>query len=195
MDGRVLFKSLGNGYDSCLHFAYNPLDLYATGYLQAGDILVDYIESQRHHLDTLLYPIVFNYRQYLELRLKEIIHNGRTLLEEEGRYPNNHKLHELWVTAKPIMMKIWEEHEEPSEFDMVETVFNEFAELDSSSISFRYPEDKQGNVNLVEIRHLNAPHIKMVIHKVSGFLDGVSMGIGAYIDQRNEISAVQERLI
>lgn len=59
----------------------DPWDLYADGYREAADHLVERIvEGQSLTLDTIVYPIVFLYRQYLELRLKQLIPlSGRLL--------------------------------------------------------------------------------------------------------------------
>ena len=55
----------------------------------------------------LIYPIVFLYRQYLELRLKEIINEERKLLKKsEYGYPEHHKLDKLWPTAKGIVRQV-----------------------------------------------------------------------------------------
>lgn len=47
-------------------------DTYAMGYKRAGDILVQYVADNDWDQDFLVYPITFLYRQYLELRLKEL---------------------------------------------------------------------------------------------------------------------------
>ena len=50
--------------------------LIATGYQRGGDLLVETVASNRHEADALVYPIVFCYRQYLELLLKEAPRRG-----------------------------------------------------------------------------------------------------------------------
>jgi hypothetical protein len=188
MSGKVLFTVGDDKYPACFNFANNPFDLYATGYLQAGDILVEFVKAEGCHIDTLIYPIVFNYRQYLELRLKEIIMKGRELLEQEGRYPNHHhKIKDLWDTAKPIMRKIWEEAGEPEEFGLIDNIMVEFSDLDPQSDAFRFPEDKNGKAHLSGMKRIGPSHFQSIIHKVSNFLDGVSSEIGVYLENMSDL--------
>jgi hypothetical protein len=59
------------------------LDLFAEGYKTAADILVKQVVEHSSHQDTLVYPIVFLYQQHIELRFKEIIREGLSLLDED----------------------------------------------------------------------------------------------------------------
>ncbi len=60
-------------YVACLNDKRDNLGLYIVGYKEAGDILVKNIIESRSHHDSLVFPIVFMYRHYLELRLKQLI--------------------------------------------------------------------------------------------------------------------------
>ncbi len=187
---KVFFKEGGGGHlSACLNFASNPFNLYATGYLRAGNILVDYIVEKGHYMDTLVYPIVFNYRQYLELKLKEIIWRGRELLDKDGRYPTHHKLNDLWNTAKQLMDLTWEGVDRPEEYVVADALMAEFDEVDRLSDAFRFPEDRDGKQHLKGMKYLNLPNVKEVIQKVSEFLDGAAMGIGIYLDHKHEMMA------
>lgn len=82
---------------------YDNWEMYAAGYKLAGDILVQHIIDKRVDRDTLVFPIVFNYRQYLELRCKEIILMGRILADEKAEFPPTHNLHALWTLSRSII--------------------------------------------------------------------------------------------
>ena len=86
--------------NACLNWLNDPIELYATGYKEAGDRLVEFVLLNSRDQDFLIYPIVFLYRQYVELRLKEIIKEGLILLEEGNAFPKHHKIWELWCHAK-----------------------------------------------------------------------------------------------
>src|SRR4030042_2814002 len=73
--------------NACLNFIHNGWSIYAIGYKDAADILVSHIEEKRRYQDTLVYPIVFLYRQYLELALKDIIRKGQRLQEISDPFP------------------------------------------------------------------------------------------------------------
>ena len=58
----------------------NKWEVYAMGYKIATETLVDKVLSEQTNQDHLIYPIVFLYRHYIELRLKEIIDTGVSFL-------------------------------------------------------------------------------------------------------------------
>jgi len=60
----------------------------------------------------------------------------------------------------------------------------DFAEIDPNSEAFRFTENRDGERYLKGIERLDTPHIKDVVGKVARFLDGVSMGIGVYLDYK-----------
>src|SRR5450755_373784 len=108
-DGDNLFIAGEDWYhNACLHFLPDSLDLYITGYKEAGDRLVTSSMEDRSHQDALVFPIVFLYRQYLELSLKRLIREGIWLLgipsSGEVGYPTgSHNLLELWKECKGIL--------------------------------------------------------------------------------------------
>ena len=80
-------------------------EFYIRGYKKAADILVDHVLLTDSDLDTLVYPIVFLYRHYLELLVKNIIENGAKYLGIEEKPKTNHHLDTLWSKAKEIINK------------------------------------------------------------------------------------------
>lgn len=57
--------------------------VYTEGYKAAADIVVDRIKRGQGHQDFLVYPVMFLYRQYLELIAKNLIRNAWALLDED----------------------------------------------------------------------------------------------------------------
>jgi hypothetical protein len=95
--GDSLFSRCDDTWNNaCLNFARNPWDLYARGYLEAADHLANRVLESERGLGTWVYPIVFLYRHYLELRLKELIIQGSVLIEAPANLKLNHRLDELW---------------------------------------------------------------------------------------------------
>jgi hypothetical protein len=68
----------------------NGWDLYATGYLDAANLLVESVLETGRSRNPLCYPVAFLFRHYLEFRLKEIILQGRELLELTTRRSKIH---------------------------------------------------------------------------------------------------------
>lgn len=44
-----------------------------TGYKMAADLMVGHVAQSRHDGDALVFPIIFNYRQFVELSPKYLI--------------------------------------------------------------------------------------------------------------------------
>jgi hypothetical protein len=94
MAGHQLFAGADDWWhNACVGWA-QPFkwDYYATGYKSAADVLVDNALTSRSNLDIHVFPIVFLYRQYLELRLKELVTSGRALVDRPAEQKPNHKL-------------------------------------------------------------------------------------------------------
>jgi hypothetical protein len=81
--------------------------LYATGYLQAAELLITAIVNTHQSRDAVIYPIPFLYRHYLELRLKIIIREGQELFASRAEFPEHHKLDVLWKTARKIIEEVY----------------------------------------------------------------------------------------
>jgi hypothetical protein len=73
--------------NACINFTFDRFNLYARGYLQAAELMIETIVNTRRSPDAVVYPIAFLYRHYLELRLKKIITEGRELLGLRVEFP------------------------------------------------------------------------------------------------------------
>jgi len=172
-----------------LNLWHDPIELYAIGYKKAGDRLVEFVLSKYRDQDVLIYPIVFLYRQYIELRLKEIIREGRILLEKGGDFPKHHRIWDLWCTAKKISKKAFENENESPNLEYAEHVIKEFSHIDPDSFSFRYPITKQGKNTLEGVTHINIRRLASHIEELSKDLEEVSMGISVYCDWQREMGS------
>lgn len=167
-------------------------DSYAMAYKIAADRLVD--DQQRGPISELyqVFPIMFLYRHYLELKLKEIL---RVLLDWDGRrhdqIPHIHELPKLWKEVRHLLEKFdngMTEHsgdacleEGAAIYNAIEKRVKEFDDIDPGSFNFRYPEDQ---VKLLE-RH-EIVHIKEVVNALDMNLDGISVGLDDILSHRNE---------
>ena len=173
--------------NACLNWSHDPIELYAIGYKEAGNRLVEFVLTNTRAQDILIYPIVFLYRQYVELRLKEIIKEGRILLEEGNDFPKHHKIWDLWCVAKNISIKVFENENEPPELDYAEHVIKEFSQIDPDSFAFRYPTTKQGDKTLEGVIHINIRRLAEHIERLAKDLEGISTGISVYREWQQEM--------
>ena len=175
-------------FNTCLNWSHDPLEIYTIGYKEAADSLVNKIFEERHMDDALIYPICFLYRQYIELRLKEIIRSGRTLLEEGTGFPQHHKISTLYQTAKEIIKKVFSGEKEYPDLSFVDHIISEYSQIDPESFSFRYPFDKSGKNLLEGITHINLRHLSENINRFGVMIDNISFAISVYLDHKREFS-------
>ena len=129
-------------------------DGYAMAYKTAGDRLVDSL--QRRAISELyqVFPIMFLYRHYLELKLKEIL---LILRKWEGREDTqtlpDHGLTQSWKEVRQLLEKFddWitghcdDAHleEGAAMYNSIEQRVKEFDAIDAKAKNFRYPVNKK----------------------------------------------------
>ena len=176
--------------NACLNWSNDALELYVLGYKEAADSLVERVMETGRHQDSLVFPICFLYRQYIELRLKEVIQSGRRLLDEPGTFPQHHNIQHLWDTAVAILKKVSAGDIEPLDFlTLPSHVVAEFSKIDPGSFAFRYPSDKQGANPLEGLAHINLRRVAEYVNAFAEAIDAGSMAISAYLDQKSEFAS------
>jgi len=188
--GDVLFKSDADWWhNACLNFNGIDINAYAIGYKQAADFLVERISQERRYQDTLVYPIAFLYRQYLELRLKQLIRIGSMLLEIPLKANNlHHGIDKLWKQCRNILENIHPD-ENANDLNGIEKYITEFAHTDPSSTAFRYPADKEGNPSLEGLTHINLRNLAEAMDKISALLDGAALEIDVLLQDKYEMES------
>ena len=180
-----LFKEDENRqHNALLDWPQEHWESYVEGYRRAGDILVEHIKSVKGERETLVYPIVFSYRQYFELRLKGLIVSGQKAL---GKLPmknlfQEHNLMKLWRECRQIFEKIFkrESEEKPEFLNRMEACLEEFNNLDSNSQTFRYPLDREGKSKLPSIKCIGLSNLAEVVTRMAKFLDATVYAIEDY---------------
>ncbi|MDO8587175.1 MAG: hypothetical protein Q7T82_09060 [Armatimonadota bacterium] len=143
---------------------------YIEGYKLAADVLVeslaeDRIRKHRSDADFVVYPIVFLYRQFLELSLKQIILDGDELCGRERKLPGRHELEPLWTRCKDILKKIGARGSD-SEIAAIDKCIKQFSKNDDGSYSFRYPVNTGNKPSLP--KKLNNIDIKCLADTMDG---------------------------
>jgi hypothetical protein len=167
-----LFSSQKDWWNNaCMNWTSSRWNLYASGYKEAADALVERIEARSSSQDTFVYPILFLYRQYLELQLKVMV---RTLKHLQGigpDFPKGHRIDRLWTEVEGLLRQAF-----PGESidQLVETgrLIHEFAKVDPLSTAFRYPVDNDGNPSLPGFTYINLRNVRDVMAKISMPLEG-----------------------
>lgn len=127
-----------------------------------------------------MYPIIFNYRQFLELSLK---YQLATFGPAVGIEPNwkSHKLEYLWGVFLSILKNYGTD--DPDETDpAVGEIILEFAKIDPDSYSYRYPVDSQGRPIPVAYSDLHLPTLADAMDAVAGYFSGCDGYLDSLLD-------------
>lgn len=160
-------------------------DAYTLGYKDAVKCLIRAVELGEFSYTTFGYPIFFLTQQYLELRMKEIIKNGRPLTGDNSGLQKGHDLVQLWSECKKVLKKLegWDEYNDLSDeaqqnFRTLDHFIHEMNQ-DPHGQSFRYPVDRDGKPLLYDesIQVLNVKNLATVFDWISMELEGFSTEI------------------
>jgi len=185
--GGKLFKADDDWWNNaCLNPYSKDFYEYITGYKRAGDILVSFVKEYKSDQDTLVYPIVFLYRQYLELQLKAIIRDGNLLLNDHDGFDQIHEIDKLWRSCKIILIKVWP-NSPVDDLNAVEEYILQFSNIDQFSFAFRYPSDRDGNFSLSDITYINLRNLADRISEIGSLLEGANAGIFDYLETKQEM--------
>ena len=174
--------------NACLNWCHDGWALYAMGYREAADLLVQHLEEHGGLQDMLVYPILFLYRQYLELEIKDLIRQGRRLLDISGGFPYNHDIAGLWSICRQLLSDIAPD-DSVEELRETDRLIGEFAAVDPSSMAFRYPEDKKGDASLPGIMHINLRNVRDVMSEIGDLLTGAGGLVAEYLAIKSEMEA------
>ncbi len=204
-DGDNLFIAGEDWYhNACLHFLPDSLDLYIMGYKEAGDRLVTSSMEDRSHQDALVFPIVFLYRQYLELSLKRLIREGNWLLGIPSKwgevgYPTDGKSHNLlvlWKECKKVLELVGTNYAElkiaDQDLKTIEDLLTQFSQQDPGSDASRFPTDKKNNPSLPNLRTINVRNLATVMAKIASFFDAIATAVSVYLDWKREMRQYED---
>ncbi len=186
MNEESIFHGRGDRrYTAGVNYPNATHELMTEGYLRAAQRLVKTISDNAWGVDYMVYPVIFLYRHWFELRLKNIIDLGRQLVQvRESGYDTTHSLGRLWPVARDLIQKVWE-GDRPSEFDLIESIISDFEKFDPYSQAFRYPITRNGENQLEGLNEINVMYFSDQMDKIAEFIDGAAMGISVYLDNRS----------
>lgn len=180
-------------------------DLYAIGYKYAADIAVENglrdmnLHDEKYHCgfftsDVLVWPVIFLYRQYLELRLKSIIIRGNMLKTAENEYkipdemqmefPATHDIEILWMKCKSILEKYLDDL---TELYVMDKHIHEYSKLDDKSFKFRYPVAKKENMPWnFDKRQISLNNLSKVMNDIYDFLEEINSNFDCELQYEEE---------
>lgn len=122
----------------------NPTDkffLYSDGYKKAGKKLLEMCKEEPYFINSLVYPLIFNYRHFIELRLKELLILGYELNDMNKDFKDTHSITSLWNSYRQDILKTIQDVSPEIQLN-IEKLLNQFQAKDPKSMNFRYPVTK-----------------------------------------------------
>jgi hypothetical protein len=199
-----LFKSEKDWhFNACLDFRFRNSNReygYIEGYKLAADALFEKVLQDRFVVDLVIYPMVFNYRHYVELSLKAILFRSGLVLETQGKPKYSHNLEKLWEQLRPLLQTRFKDHDF-SVLDNVEKLILEFSGVDPKSTAFRYHEHNPGQkepaitTETEAITHINVRNLFEVMGRLAVFFDGVLAQLHVDWDNMCEAKSYEQEAI
>jgi hypothetical protein len=162
---------------------------YISGYKLAAEKLSEGYE----HLDTqakdsLIFPIIFLYRQHIELSLKSIIRELEIKLNNnrEPEELEHHKLLNLWDESEKLYNQFLQDNSVSLVFTKPEatkerSIVNDFNMVDKNSFSFRYSTNKDNTKSLGGIDYISLNNfqtqISIVIERIENIIETLSHSV------------------
>ena len=150
---------------------------YSKGFSQAATILIDMVLRERglkYSVDMMVYPVCFNMRHSVELRLKDAILGLISI--EKCQYRNlqfdfvgSHDIGNIWAFFAENARSV-DDRYEPI-VSRLDKKISDIAEIDATGQAFRYPLDTESQKHLVEVALINFVVLKERFADLEAALD------------------------
>ncbi len=170
---------------------------YYLGYKNGADALVEKIlnDDSSKSYDTLIYPVLFLYRHYLELVLKYIyivFSNESTENKIKFIKAVSHDINKVWQQKVKQILKNNEVCD--VDIDVAENYINEFSLKDENSFYFRYPFDKHLNMVINHEQWIDIENFKDIMDEIYLFFETCINTLHAEKDIENEFLILEHEL-
>lgn len=152
---------------------------YAVGFSSAANVLIDQVISGRGlelSVDDLIYPVCFNMRHSVELRLKGAIEELTHIASAKGQVlsfdlTGSHDIGNIWRFFKE-QSELLDERYVDLNAEVGPTICD-IAEVDATGQVFRYPESNESNKHLTDVSLINFYRIKEKFGELERGLDSL----------------------
>lgn len=171
--------------NACINTSHDNDYAYVQGYKDIADLACESLINGKGTLDTLVIPICYNYRHYIELTLKGVISMIYDIESNQANVPSHHRIDELWSICFAGALRLRDDVPK-NEMKALGKLINEFSELDPKGEEFRYLITTDQNKNLKKslngINHINIRNLYEVMGRVDHLLSCTDLAIGEIHD-------------
>lgn len=154
------------------------------GFRIAAELLAAHVSEHRREQDGLIFPFLYNWRQHIELALKQLIVETEQLLDLQRDLPKGHNLRSLWARWRSGLVQGG--HGSVGELDNVEALISELHALDPYGDAFRYPLSLDGLPTLKAVDRLSFDRISEAVVPVANFLEAAAMAISVELETKQD---------
>ncbi len=161
---------------------------YSKGYSKAANLLLNNVLNTRgKEVDLYIYPICFNMRHSIELRIK----GGIQEISELARIKKKNQPSFDLISSHDIG-NIWSYFKTNSEIldirfktlnDKLDATIVDMAEIDSTGQTFRYPLNNENKKHLVDQKIINCAILKIKFNELEKHLDDLILLTDLLIDE------------
>jgi len=152
---------------------------YAAGFSTAANVLIDQVISGRGlelSVDELIYPVCFNMRHSVELRLKGAIEELTNIASKKGQtlrfdLTGSHDIGDIWRFFKHQSEMLDERYIKLN--IQINSTICDIAEVDATGQVFRYPLGNQNDKHLTDVSAINFFRLKEKFIELESCLDGL----------------------
>lgn len=151
---------------------------YAKGFSNAANLILDQvIQTNGNNVDSFIYPICFNMRHSIELRLKSaieeisILAHIKSLKLNDFNLAGSHDIGNIWGYFETNSENL--DHRYKKINDIIKTTILDIAEIDPTGQTFRYPFDTENKKHLTEQRLINCLILKSAFLELERNLDNL----------------------
>ena len=164
------------------------------GYWEAAKIILREMDSNIHKIeiiDTLIYPLFFNYRHSIEAYLKALYfnHGNHTDEEKQNFLKKGHNLQSLWNHLQPTLNAGKKHVGSSVNLIAIEDYIKEINQFDPDSMVMRYPVSKDLKNNKGRQYRIDFMHFGKSMDKLCNDLRQIDCDIS---NQMDEIATPEE---
>lgn len=154
---------------------------YAKGFSTAANLLIEKVldsQSIEYSVDELIYPICFNMRHSVELRLKGTVSSLERLSEHRKRLPKfdfetSHDLGKIWQFIKEHSVELDKRYS--SYVVLLDAYISNLADVDPTGQTFRYPTNQESEKHLTDVSVINVVVLKESFSALEELLDELNL--------------------
>jgi hypothetical protein len=157
------------------------------GFMRAAHLLVDQALTDVSDRMDIVYPILFCYRQAVELYLKQLIENfGPSMASVIDTRRPSHKLDEYWNEFKAILQD--RGYDEPLGLSPTDALIRELHDADPGSDGFRYPATRDGRPFTFGDRGIDLERLRESMHGIQNFFECADTAMTHEADVASELA-------